>query len=695
MKFLGYFARFRIATRVYSGFGITLLLLAVMGAVGIVSLSGAETSFLRFAGVSDNSVKLAEINAEFLGLRRNAYVYAITGDENAREAARTSVSRLKEAIAVVDRTVRADQKALLGTVARSVEEYGANFETGIKERTAREKNDATMAASGVKAAAAIGTIVKGAMDDSEYVIAALAAQVQEALMSARLNAARFLHLRDQQFVDGFKQNYARYQKASDELIARLNDPERKRLAVESAALGDAYARAFNNYVPMTIEIDKLFFTTMVGQGVVLQKALSELVTGQRNNLADISRQLVASVQEASSTMVAISAGALAFGLVIAFLIARGVTRPVSGLTAGMKELAGGNFDVVLPGLERHDEVGEMAQAVEGFKLKAAERAHEEAEKHRVEDVRKAEEKRLAAEHDAAQRREAEQKAAADRVAAMNALADDFEQKVGGIIDTVSSAAGELERAAHTLTKTAETTQELSGVVASASEEASTNVQSVASATEQLTGSVGEVARQVQDSSSIANRAVQQAQKTDTRINELSQAANRIGDVVKLITAIAEQTNLLALNATIEAARAGESGKGFAVVASEVKALAAQTAKATGDIGAQISGMQSATIDSVTAIKEIGTTIDQISQIAATISAAVEEQRASTQEISRNVQEAAKGTGQVATTIASVNRGASETGSASTQVLSSARSLATESSRLKAEVQNFLRTVRAA
>jgi methyl-accepting chemotaxis protein len=218
---------------------------------------------------------------------------------------------------------------------------------------------------------------------------------------------------------------------------------------------------------------------------------------------------------------------------------------------------------------------------------------------------------------------------------------------------------------------------------------------VASAADELSASVSEVGRQVQESSQIARDAVVQAAKTDQRINELFQVSQRIGDVVKVITAIAAQTNLLALNATIEAARAGASGKGFAVVAQEVKALAAQTAKATDDIGAQIAGMQAATLDSVAAIKEIGGTIDRVSGIAATMAAAVEEQGAAIREIARNVQEAANGTIQVATNITDVNRGAAATGSASAQVLASARSLSGDSNRLKIEVQKFVELVRSA
>jgi methyl-accepting chemotaxis protein len=386
--------------------------------------------------------------------------------------------------------------------------------------------------------------------------------------------------------------------------------------------------------------------------------------------------------------------ALVLGVLIAWIIGRSIIGPVAGMTGAMQRLAAGDNDVEIPSRDSKDEIGAMAKAVEVFKQNAIERIRLEAEQ-RESEARSASDKRSAEERTAAEKHAAAEREEAARKAATHKLAAQFEAAVGGIIDNVSSASTELEAAANTLTKTAETTQGLSGVVASASEEASANVQSVASATEEMAASIGEISRQMQESRKIAAEAVKQAVETDQRINDLSKAAGRIGDVVKLITAIAEQTNLLALNATIEAARAGEAGKGFAVVAQEVKALAAQTAKATDEIGNQITGMQSATNESVVAIKAIGSTIGQISEISATIAAAVEEQGAATGEIARNVGEASKGTAQVATNITDVNRGAGETGSAASQVLASAQSLSEESNRLKLEVQKFLDTVRAA
>jgi methyl-accepting chemotaxis protein len=275
------------------------------------------------------------------------------------------------------------------------------------------------------------------------------------------------------------------------------------------------------------------------------------------------------------------------------------------------------------------------------------------------------------------------------------LADGFDAIVARIATSVSTSASELETAAGALSGTAGRTQQLCTGVAAASEQASANVESVASASEELTASVVEIGRQVQESSTIARAAVAETRETDARIAGLSEAAHRIGDVVKLITAIAEQTNLLALNATIEAARAGAAGRGFAVVAQEVKALAAQTARATEEIGAQIAGMQAATRDSVAAIKTVGSTIDRLAEIAGTIAAAVEQQGAATRDISSSIQQAAQGTGQVTASIHEVNGGAGATGQAAGEVLTSARVLAGEGSRLKREVGSFLTAVRSA
>ena len=362
---------------------------------------------------------------------------------------------------------------------------------------------------------------------------------------------------------------------------------------------------------------------------------------------------------------------IVIGIGAAVFLVRGVSAGIKSIVAPMQALGNGDLTAQVPHQGEKTEIGAMAEALQVFKQALiAKKAADEAAA-----------------------RDADAKI--ERGRRVDNITRDFESLIGEIVATVSSASTQLEASAGTLTTTAERAQQLTTTVAAASEEASTNVRSVASATEEMASSTNEIGRQVQDSARMAGEAVEQARKTNDRVSELSKAAARIGDVVELINTIAGQTNLLALNATIEAARAGEAGRGFAVVASEVKALAEQTAKATGEIGQQITGIQTATQDSVNAIKEIGGTIEKLCEISSTIASAVEEQGAATQEISRNVQQAAHGTQQVSSNITDVQRGASETGSASSQVLAAAQSLSGDSNRLKLEVGKFLNSVRAA
>ncbi len=485
------------------------------------------------------------------------------------------------------------------------------------------------------------------------------------MLMMRRHEKDFMLRRDQKYVGELK-------KAAAEFSKLLENPDiQPALKTDIAQKLEKYQTDFSAWAAGALEV--------AGYGAAMSKTFHDV----EPVMVEIQQSVERLYKEANAAEAAARGSVrtwmlIAFGLAVvvvcgvSLLIGRSISNALSAMVRAMTRLAGGEFTISVPGLGRGDEIGEMAGAVEVFKNNMI-----EAERLRAEQT------------------EVEQRQVQQRQAVMNRMANDFEAAVGEIIETVSSASTELEASATTLTSTAERAQERTTMVAAASEEASTNVQSVASAAEEMASSVNEISRQVQESARIAGDAVEQARTTNDRVSELSKAASRIGDVVELINTIAGQTNLLALNATIEAARAGEAGRGFAVVASEVKALAEQTAKATGEIGQQITGIQAATQDSVNAIREISTTIEKLSEISSTIAAAVEEQGAATQEISRNVQQAARGTQQVSSHITDVQRGASETGSASSQVLSAAKSLSCDSNRLKLEVGNFLNTVRAA
>jgi methyl-accepting chemotaxis protein len=383
-------------------------------------------------------------------------------------------------------------------------------------------------------------------------------------------------------------------------------------------------------------------------------------------------QLDAMLSHAIQTMTIAAIVAAFLVLLLTMLIVRRVTKPLSSVTSSLTALANGNSDIAIDHHDRADEIGDIARTIAVFKSNLLERQ-------RLRD-----EQAVTAAAAAEQRKQE-----------LQSFVAKFQSRVGGMIDNVMKSSTDFEHVTRQLTETARLTADLSRQSAGRSETASEHVRSAASASHELSGSIAEITRRVQESNGITAEAVGQAVATDQRITELSEAATRIGDVVKLITSIAEQTNLLALNATIEAARAGDAGRGFAVVAQEVKSLASQTAKATDEIGSHIANMQLATQESVGAIKAIGQTIERISGIANSISAAVEQQRAATENIAQSVRAAATGTAEVAENIGNAAQGASETGETSTRMLASAQALSGESLRLKDEVEKFLDGVRAA
>ncbi len=365
-------------------------------------------------------------------------------------------------------------------------------------------------------------------------------------------------------------------------------------------------------------------------------------------------------------MVVISA--VVFGLAI--LIGRAISDPVDAMTEAMHRLSHGDLDADIPGDGYGNEIGEMAEALKVFKANA---------------IRN---KKLEEEKSAASERLAEERRKATAV-----LADNFEESITGVVDVVSRSSQGMQKTAESMSSISEDVFQRIVTVAHATGRATDNMNSVSSATDELTSSINEISRQVDHSTRTARNAVEVVSGTNERIQGLADAANRIGEVVSLISEIAEQTNLLALNATIEAARAGTAGKGFAVVASEVKNLANQTSRATGEIGLQVDGIQSSTLDAVEAIRNIGAIIDEMDEISSAIASAVEQQSASTMGIVRNIQSAASSTQEVANNVDGVQMAATEAGDAARDVLDASRNLSHEADSLRGDVQRFIDHIR--
>jgi methyl-accepting chemotaxis protein len=401
------------------------------------------------------------------------------------------------------------------------------------------------------------------------------------------------------------------------------------------------------------------------------EALTMLIDFEREQAATLYKrnaQTYATANKITAALMLVAAVVALLGMVTTI---RGISLPLGRITNAMRAVADGDLDAPIDGLGRRDEIGALAGALEVFK----------------DNRRQAE--ALRAEQDAEHARRQQRQEAIERYIGQ------FDATLGRALDTLNSSAVELRATAQSMTHTAEHTDQRAAVVATASQQATANVQTLASAAEELSASIAEIGRHGAHSAEIAQRALQTAEHTNTQVQSLAEAAQRIGDVVTLINDIAAQTNLLALNATIEAARAGDAGKGFAVVASEVKSLANQTSKATEEVGAQIAAIQGATQQAINAIQGIGGTIREINETADVIALQVREQGSATQEIAQNIAQTAAGTHEVTQNIAEVSEGAAETGSAAGQVLTAADELARQGTSLREEVNRFLTQLRAA
>ena len=670
----GLLSRLKIGQRLYLGFGLVLVLLAFVGAVAFNGLTTSGRAFEESERLTANTLNVLTIERNVVALERESAKYAASGDVTALARARELATQIRDALKEADTANGTEEQR---PIIRKMIELEAAFSAGLDRVSAlRVSRDQTLREDLEAPAPQIQKMlsqgVQQAMSENDFEGAAIASNALEQFLLARTNVLQFIATPEIEIANTVTEQFAAF--ARNALLAResIRSVESKKMLSQVAGQVKDFAASFARVAEATMEMTAVLSGPMAKAASEFGAAAAEIKASQLRATATLqaaSRESIATTQTVSIVLVV---AAFLLGGFLAWIIARGIVRPVIGMTEAMGRLATGDMSVDVPARSRSDELGAMAASVEVFKQNMI-----EAERLRSEQA------------------ESQKRAAAEQKAMMARLADDFERAVGGIVRTVSAAASQMQSAAQSMTSTALETTRQTGNAAAASQQASANVQTVASAGEELASSIAEIGRQVSQSARIAGQAVEEASRTDAKIQGLADAAQKIGEVVQLINEVASQTNLLALNATIEAARAGEAGKGFAVVASEVKALAGQTAKATDEIAAQIAAIQSATRESVEAIKGIGETIGQINEIATSIASAVEEQGAATQEIARNVQEAARGTSDVSSNISEVTESAKQTGAAAEQVLGAAGDLAKQAESLRTQVDQFLAAVRAA
>lgn len=664
--------RLRIGPKIFAGFGVLLVVISGLSLSSIMEFRKVGVDAANLHKKTDQSILVGTIQSLVSETQLNGSRYLQTGAEEAFIAYRSHVDELKakldEALALVENP---DSKDALDQMVLKLGAYIKGFDdkTALILRRDTLVRD-FMDPSGKVINEWLTNISRSAFVAGDFQSASLASTSQEKMLQAQLYAAKFIESSDASLARRVKVEMTRLKQTVSGMEKKLNDPEQINLIKHVLDTVPKFKSAFDEMVEVIAQqkLQTAALDQLAGEMVSQAETVDAVAQRDQDTLQTATNHRLA---RAERTLEITGLFAVLFGIVVAVLISRGITKPVIGLTNCMNELADGNLEVDVPGLERHDELGAMAKAVAVFQRNAI-------------HTRQMEEEQA----------EQQQRAEEEKHLLITQLADDFDSHVGGIVTAVSTASEQLSQSARSMSDVSEETSREATAASSASMQTSANVETVATATEEMSQSIGEISHQVSQAAAAARDAVTKVQETNQQMSLLSETAHKIGVVIEMISNIAAQTNLLALNATIESARAGEAGRGFAVVAGEVKDLAGQTAKATEDIAAQINEIQQATEQASDSMLDVSQVIQKVDEISAMIAAAVEEQNTVTHEISDNVHQAATGTQAVSNNVAAVTAASQKAGKASDEVMIAAEELARQATTLQREVGNFICQVRA-
>ena len=670
----GAISNLNLTTKTVTGFLTVIAVFLVVIGLAYQALVTINHEVEEMEVAAQELALTSEIEISFLKMTRAAREFVQKGDDASERSANLHADEVRKALAAAQEGIKipAHQKQV-GVIANAFETYAKGFKEVARlqhehDTYITEKLDPTADQMIVD----LDKLLKLAKDEGNAALVNETLEAREHAFLIQVYVGRLLLEGKSEYGAKISAEFEKFSHALGNMAPVLASEAERTLVSELKSLRDTYHTTFERVRHDEEQLTQLMDVEMPKSTKLITTTAEALEHEAAAHEHEVAMEAHAVIKLAEQELLIVGGIGTLLGLGLAILLGRGIARPVKAMTASMKLLADGDLEVDIPARGRRDEIGVMAAAVEVFKINAQEVKRLEAEQ-----------------------AEAEARAQAEKKAAMNQLADEFSDSVGQVVEALGLASTQLKASAGQLSSAADHTNEQSAVVASASEQATTNTQTVSSAAEELANSIREITRQVSQSTQVANEASANARSANERVKGLVNSSEKVGEAVQIITDIAQQTNMLALNATIEAARAGDAGKGFAVVANEVKDLATQTAHATEEIAAQVAEIQSSTKDAVSVIEGIAGVIDRIDEITASIASAVEEQAAATQEIARNVEEAAAGAMTVNKTIHEVSTSAKETGQSAGGILTAANDLSDRSALLKSSVDGFLAKVRTA